>query len=357
MSASRRGSAGLAGKRAHDELSKSGAPTRRSIGGETPPILKMLLEREDWTAFRTVEGLQRKASVSAKLLRRLVLKEIADNSLDTGARIRFGQIGDRYFIEDRGPGLDGTPEEIASLFSIRRPMRSTKLLRLPQRGALGNGLRVVAGSVLASEGSLVVVTRNRRIVLQPLADGGTKVVKVTPADRPTGMRVEIGFGAALPRDSDALIWVRRASAVAGVGKAYSGRSSPYWYDGASFHELLLACGAQPVRSLIAELDGCTGGRAGEIVAAAGLERKICEHLDRTQAVRLLNAAAGRRRRSARSGSAGSGLTGFAMTTCPTRSSAAWSSWARSSPRLKFRSSSKLGRRRRKRPMTTTSRSS
>ena len=38
-------------------------------------------------------------------------------------------------------------------------MVSTKLLRLPSRGALGNGLRVVAGAVLASEGSLVVMAR------------------------------------------------------------------------------------------------------------------------------------------------------------------------------------------------------
>jgi hypothetical protein len=40
-------------------------------------------------------------------------------------------------------------------FSINRPMVSTKLLRLPTRGALGNGLRVVTGAVLASGGSLV----------------------------------------------------------------------------------------------------------------------------------------------------------------------------------------------------------
>ena len=48
-------------------------------------------------------------------------------------------------------------------------MRSSKLLRLPQRGALGNGLRVVAGAVLASAGSLVVITRNKRIELRPQA--------------------------------------------------------------------------------------------------------------------------------------------------------------------------------------------
>ena len=87
-------------------------------------------------------------------LRRLVLKELADNGLDTGAEVKVGELpnGKGYFVEDDGPGIDGTPEQIARLFSINRPMVSTKLLRLPTRGALGNGLRVVAGAVLASGG-------------------------------------------------------------------------------------------------------------------------------------------------------------------------------------------------------------
>jgi hypothetical protein len=51
------------------------------------------------------------------------------------------------------------------------------------------------------------------------------------------------------------------------GKTYTGRSSPFWYDGPQFHELLCASGDMPVRQLIATLDGCTGATAGEIVAA------------------------------------------------------------------------------------------
>src|SRR6516165_3112571 len=126
--------------KAESEISKSdsegGAPGSRSGVNDNPPNLKMF-EREDWTLFRTVEGLQQKAGVPAKLLRRLVLKELGDNALDTGAEVKFGQIGrslDKYYVEDSGPGLEGTPEQIAELFSIRRPMRSSKLLRLPQRG-------------------------------------------------------------------------------------------------------------------------------------------------------------------------------------------------------------------------------
>jgi hypothetical protein len=51
-----------------------------------------------------------------------------------------------------------------------------------------------------------------------------------------------------------------------------------------------ASGTRPVRELIANLDGCTGGKAGEIVAGANLERAICRDLTFAQAVQLLEAA-------------------------------------------------------------------
>jgi hypothetical protein len=41
-----------------------------------------------------------------------------------------------------------------------------------------------------------------------------------------------------------------AHAVAGCGQAYSGRSLPFWYEAAQSHELLFACGAQPVQPVI-----------------------------------------------------------------------------------------------------------
>ena len=256
---------------------------------ENLPILKMA-EREDWVLFRTVEGLQQRAGVPAAWLRRLVLKELGDNALDTKTPVKSGEVEGGHFVADQGPGLDGTPEEIAELFSIRRPMRSSKLIRLPQRGALGNGLRVVAGAVLASGGWLTVITRNKRIELKPQADGSTKVIRVKPVKYPVGTRIEIGFGEALPDEDNALAWARAAKAMASAGKSYDGKSSPFWYDPAQFHELILAHGEQPLRALIAQLDGCTGGKAGEIVAAAKLDRKACADVTRQQATTLLAAA-------------------------------------------------------------------
>jgi hypothetical protein len=223
----------------------------------SPASQNLKFEREDWSLFRTVEGLQQKDGVAKGKLRRLVLKELCDNGLDAGASVTTGDLsGGGYFVEDDGRGIDGTPEGIARLFSIARPLVSTKLLRLPLRGALGNGLRVVAGAVLASEGSLVVVTRNRRIVLRPERDGTTTVVSAKAAELPVGTRIEIRFGPALPPDADALRWTRIACRLAKTGQAYTGKSSPWWYDAAQFYELLYASGARPVRELIAQLAAC-----------------------------------------------------------------------------------------------------
>ena len=257
----------------------------------SPAPKNLKFEREDWSLFRTVEGLQQKAGVAKNKLSRLVLKELADNGLDAGAKVHVGLLPKRgYFVEDDGTGIDGTPEEIARLFSVARPMVSTKLLRLPTRGALGNGLRVVAGAVLASEGSLVVMTRNRRIMLRPERDGSTTVVEAKPIDFPVGTRVEISFGPALPCDANTLSWARIACQLAQTGKTYSGKASPWWYDVPQFHELLYASGDAPVRELVSQLDGCTGAKAGEIVAAAGLARTTCKNLTQQQAAKLLKAA-------------------------------------------------------------------
>jgi hypothetical protein len=226
--------------------------------------------RADWTSFRTVEGLQQKAGVAQNRLRRLVLKELTDNALDAATWVQVGEIVGGHFIEDDGPGLD--PDQVAQLFSINRPLISTKLLRLPTRGALGNGLRVVAGAVLASAGFLTVITRGRQLKLKPERDGSTSVIESKASDRQIGTRIEIGFGPDLPADANALFWANLAIHLA-RGVAYAGKSSPWWYDVPQFHELLSASGGVPVRALIESLDGCAGARAGEIVALAGLSRR------------------------------------------------------------------------------------
>jgi hypothetical protein len=249
-------------------------------------------ERQDWTLFRSLETLGQKAGVPANKLRRLCLKELVDNALDASptGHVRIEEHRRHYEIYDDGNGIEGTPEEIAALFSIKRGLVSSKLWRKPQRGALGNGLRVVAGALIASGGgSLVVTTRDRTLHITPKEDGGVDVV-VDPDedDYPVGTFIGISFGPHLPEDSDALVWAKQAIAMAKGGEGYTGKSSPHWFDASAFHELVSAAGGRKVRDLIANFDGCTGAKAGKI--ASRFLQCSCDSLTRAETTGLLRAA-------------------------------------------------------------------
>lgn len=251
-----------------------------------PPAQNFQFERPDWALFRQIPTLSQKAGVPTGRLRRLVLKELADNALDVAANVTCGTTDDGfYYIQDDGPGL--SPDAVGRLFSINRPLMSSKLWRMPTRGALGNGLRVVAGAVAASDGELRVHTRGRRLTLQPKPDGSTAVVPEV-IDFPVGTRVEIKFGAAMPEDDCALTWTHAAIALHKKGETYRGRTSPHWYNTAVFHEMLLAGGDRYVRDLITEFDGCTGATAGKITA--GLKGRVCKSVTRAEADALLTRA-------------------------------------------------------------------
>ena len=246
-------------------------------------------ERADWTLFRTLATLPQMAGVPASRLRRLSLKELVDNALDTGAEVEVEAGDGFYIISDDGHGIDGSPQEIANLFSINRPLRSTKQWRRPQRGALGNGLRVVAGTLIASgEGAtLTVETRGQCLTITPLATGGAEV-EVEAGDVEVGTRITIAFGPDLPADDNALGWAYSAVDMSEGDAGYTGKTSAHWYDAAAFHELLLCSGARPVRDLIANLDGLTGAKAGQVVGK--LKGRQCNSLTVTEATTLLKAA-------------------------------------------------------------------
>ena len=186
------------------------------------------------------------------------------------------------------PASTDPPEEIARLFSIDRGLVSSKVWRKPQRGALGNGLRVVAGALIASGGgSLIVTTRDQRLTITPHEDGGASVQSESVAF-PVGARIEISFGPLLPRRPNALLWADRRLTMADGGAGYSGKSSAHWFDADAFYELVHCSGARPVRDLIANLDGCTGAKAGAI--ASDFLQRPCDSLTRAETTELLREA-------------------------------------------------------------------
>jgi hypothetical protein len=247
-----------------------------------------MFAREDWTYFHSLTTLGQKAGIPVQRLRRLVVKELTDNALDTGAAVRFYH--DRegtLVIDDDGPGLEGSPTEIAALFSIRRPLTSSKLLRLPTRGALGNGLRVVAGAVLASSGHLEVWTRGQRIQLRP-QDSGDTWAETTPIEWPRGTRVAVRLGPTIPIDPNVWQWAFLAQRLATGHSTYKGKPSPYWFDSDSFYELCQAAGTESIRALVARLDGCTRARAGQITQA--FHNRAARDLSRAEALAVLQTA-------------------------------------------------------------------
>ncbi|MCC6458798.1 MAG: hypothetical protein IT328_27890 [Caldilineaceae bacterium] len=244
--------------------------------------------REDWTLFRTLGTLSQKAGVAVPAIPQLVAKELADNALDVAGNVQVVMLEGKngFCISDQGDGIPGDDNDIARLFSVARPLVSSKLLRLPMRGALGNGLRVVAGAVLATGGELIVSTCGRRLALYPQDDGTTRA-QVVGDFGDIGTRVEIVFGDALPVDITALDWAESAMQLA-TGDSYKGKTSPFWYDTDAFFELFQAAGERPVRELIAEFDGCSGAKAGKI--AATFLGRGCSSLTREESEALLESA-------------------------------------------------------------------
>ena len=191
----------------------------------TPP----LFSHEEWTLFRNLSTLGQKAGVTQNAIPALVAKELVDNALDSSGECRYGPTSDGgLYVEDDGDGLPGTDAEIADLFSVSRPLSTSKLLRLPTRGALGNGLRVVAGAVLASGGTLTVKTHGRALRLRPRdADGKTDVEHVEKW-KGQGTRVEVLLGDALPLNGHTFRWANQAAAMAKIdGQTYRA-DGPWW---------------------------------------------------------------------------------------------------------------------------------
>jgi len=214
--------------------------------------------KEDWKSFRTLDTLPQKAGVNIDKLGLLIAKELADNALDISGQCEVGSLRNNgFYVKDNGTGIN--PDILPELFSFNRPLVSSKLLRLPTRGALGNGLRVVVGAVAATNGVIFVSTKGKRnrMVIQP---NGRTLAEVMGDYDEDGTLVEVYLGESIQSD---LSWAHDAIKFS-VGDYYKGKTSGYWYTSEAFYELLQAHNGN-VRDLIVEFDGCSGSKAGLIL--------------------------------------------------------------------------------------------
>lgn len=194
-----------------------------------------MFEREDWKLFRNMETLCQKAGVPKKLIPMLIVKELVDNALDTNTECKFGLLSDNgFYVEDQGQGIE--PALLGGYFSINRPMITTKLLRLPTRGALGNGLRVVAGAVIASSGKIFASTQGKKYQIH-IQNNGTSMADVIDEYHNLGTRLEIYFGPNVTMKASDLHWAELA-VIFNRGEKFRCKTSAYWYTSEAFFELV-----------------------------------------------------------------------------------------------------------------------
>src|SRR5690349_14588043 len=66
----------------------------------------LMFERADWHLFLDRSTLPQKAGCQPSELGRVVLKELVDNALDTGAKVTLKRGCGSYVVADDGPGID-----------------------------------------------------------------------------------------------------------------------------------------------------------------------------------------------------------------------------------------------------------
>jgi Histidine kinase-, DNA gyrase B-, and HSP90-like ATPase len=200
----------------------------------TSTTAPLLFERQDWQLFLRPENLPQKAGCEPGQIGRIILKELVDNALDTGSDgVTIDEIPGGYRVTDHGSGIH--PADVPKLFAVDRPLLSSKLKRLPLRGMLGNGLRVVMGAVAACDGTITVTSCGRRQVLAiDNITGETRVASDTLTRPADGTTVEI----TLPKfTGDELAPAQLALVTARGGSHYTGPSQPAWYGPEDLREL------------------------------------------------------------------------------------------------------------------------
>jgi hypothetical protein len=221
------------------ELVKS-AP--KSAVSKTKQSEALYFSSADWHDFLDLGTLPRKAGCNPQDLPRVVFKEAADNACDAGRKVQITDWVDPkgnqgVCFHDDGPGLEHALVPIT--FSVNRARFSSKYIRRIFRGILGNGARVIAGTVAATGGTLMVETRGMRLWLQTdIKIGITTVRKSEPSPFEPGVKLHVALGPQLAWRREQLDLAIATVRISRFGHGYSGPSSPWWYGPHDFHRLI-----------------------------------------------------------------------------------------------------------------------
>ena len=205
-----------------------------------------IIERQDWHLLLAADGLSQWAGVGQGELVAFALKELADNALDAGDEVGIETVGTACTISDDGPGL--APERVLAFFTVNRALACSKLWRQAGRGAMGMGLRVVAGVSAVFGGTITTVSHGTRLVFTIHDSTGAPIVLEESAEDGDGFRITLDIpGADMARECG-----RARIAARFSGRTLEGKADPRWFDAAALHGFCLAAPTVPAVRLLAE---------------------------------------------------------------------------------------------------------
>ena len=167
---------------------KDAAAERKRFERERRKAAPIIHETADWRLFLDPETLPQKAGCQPDEIGAMVLKELVDNALDAGASVTVRHAPETAAV-DRNRHRAGHRSRRRPQTVLRQPpLLSSKLKRMPTRGMLGNGLRVV----MAWAGEAFVISRGvaQRLEINP-ATGLTVVTYRTGVPMSSGLTVEV----------------------------------------------------------------------------------------------------------------------------------------------------------------------
>jgi hypothetical protein len=256
-----------------------------------------MLSRTHWHAYTSPSTISQETGIPVGNMLRSIAKELVDNGLDQcdrhdcqGEATIELEGTHTIVVTNDGPGWKASPQELAQVFSLARGSISSKLWRLPARGAMGLGLIQVTGAVASGGGTITISSCNRRTVLRPrIEDGLTEILEVGEIDYPLGTSIQVEVDAAYPADPFALSWAETAIRLAlGSREPYLGRPSVHWFDTDAFYGLLHAVNRETkLRAFLGRFDGCSTRNITQTVAEGFGAKRLCSELNRDEVVLLL----------------------------------------------------------------------
>ena len=197
----------------------------------------LTVEQQDWMRFLTSEGLAEKAGCPKSMFPKMIVKEFADNAADIGGYTYKIDLTDQVIaIKNGDEGI--SPNEVRRIFSIKRPLRSSKHWRRGERGALGNGIRAALAGCRICNVKLNVVSQgyNHSVALQ---NDGEVEIKTSDHKPTQGTSVVLRFTNSRGLDPSIEDFLK-PQFLTQKTKTLGGKPLPSWFKAEDINVLLMS---------------------------------------------------------------------------------------------------------------------